>query len=71
MVTGKLINAISKSGMKKNAIAEKLDISVASLNNKLAGRTDFTVEEAINLLDIIGVSRSNFVFYFAQKGECR
>lgn len=69
MVTRHLIEAVSKSGMKKGAIAEKLGVTTGSLNNKLAGRTNFTVEEALKLLETIGADKGNFAFYFAQKGE--
>lgn len=66
MVNAEIINAIAKSGIKKQFIAEKLDISMGSLNNKLAGRTNFTVTEAVELCRILGITEHDVAFYFCQ-----
>lgn len=41
-----LENNIFLKGIKKNVIAQALNISVRALNNKLCGRTSFTWEQA-------------------------
>lgn len=65
----KLVEAISESGIKKSAIAGKLGITLTSFNNKLAGRTGFYVDEAIELMTILGRDERDFYSFFARKVE--
>lgn len=51
---------IKNSGLKKQFISEKLGMSLNSLNNKLSGRTAFTVNEAIKLKLLIGIDETQF-----------
>lgn len=66
MANSNLISAIKKSGIKKSAIAKKLNMSINSFNNKLSGRTEFTTSEAINLLRLLGVETFDFNLYFCE-----
>lgn len=47
--------AISKSGLKKNYIADKLDITYESLRKKLNGTKDFKVSEVLNLTTLLNI----------------
>lgn len=69
MVNSKLIDEIAKSGLKKRVIAEKLGISDCSLRNKLSGKSDFYVEEALKLLHMLGLSDCDFRIFFTRKVE--
>lgn len=60
-----LTENIKKKGIKQKAIAEKLNISTTSLNNKLSGKTKFYVDEALTLLDILDISYSEVKDFFA------
>ena len=54
MVNLELINEkIEKSGMKLNAIADKLGISRYGLYNKLKGATEFKASELVKLVDML------------------
>lgn len=61
-----LTEAIQSRGVKKAFIAEKLGISVTTLDNKLAGRTRFYVEEAFQVAQILNLNEAKLNFYFAQ-----
>lgn len=65
MANERIVEEIKKSGMKKSAIASKLGISNACLNNKLNGKSDFFVAESISLLRILGYSEKDFAHFFA------
>lgn len=69
MVNKRLIEEIAKSGLKKCVIAEKLGISDCSLRNKLSGKSDFYVEEALKLIQMLGFSECDFGNFFARKVE--
>lgn len=55
---------IKNSGFKKQFIAEKLGISLNSLNNKISGRTLFTAQEAVGLKMLIGITEDQFDLIF-------
>lgn len=52
----KLKIIIKKSGMKMNYIAKELGITTQSLNNKLASRTRFTINEARELIKVLNLN---------------
>ena len=64
MVNEHLIDAIKDSGIKKGEIARRIGITHTSLNNKLYGRSEFSVPEALKLIDVIGYSSSDFHLFF-------
>lgn len=69
MVSERLIEEIAKSGLKKGVIASKLGISDCSLRNKLNGKSDFYVEEAMQLIRMLGFTDKDFSYFFKQKVE--
>lgn len=60
---------IKQSGIKKRMIAELLNISPQSLSNKLGGRCQFSVNEAVTLCDVLGIDYKDFGLFFAQELE--
>lgn len=47
------------SGVTAKRIAERLDISYATYNNKESGKSKFYVEEAIKFAQIVGIPFEN------------
>lgn len=62
--TNSLIKRIKESGIKKESISATLGISIGSLNNKLAKRTEFTLPEAKALQKILGLSDDEAIRVF-------
>lgn len=69
MVTEMMHSAIKNSGMKKSAIAKGVGITHTSLNNKLYGRSDFTVYEAYRLMSVLNIPYKDFHLFFTLKRE--
>lgn len=55
---------IRESGIKKTILADKLEITLTSFNNKMSGRTAFYVHEAFKLMSILGINENEMSFYF-------
>lgn len=53
--TQALSQAIQQSGLKKNAIAEKLGLSAYGFMRKVNGFSDFTVPEMEKLCEILDI----------------
>lgn len=51
----KIKSAISKSGLKKKFIAEKMNIKYDTFRRKLNGETDFKVSELVQLSTILNI----------------
>lgn len=51
---------IARKGVKKGYIAEELGISTTSLHNKLCGKREFKISEAIKLREILELSDEAF-----------
>lgn len=51
---------IARDGVTRKSIAERLGCTPETLNNKLNGLTQFTLEEAFELADLIGCSADDF-----------
>lgn len=63
-----LNKVIKASGLRKEKIANELGISLASLNNKIANRTSFYVEEIEILKRILKLNERQFnSIFFASK----
>ena len=54
--TTMLTQAVDQSGYKKNAVAERLNMTVQTLTRKLTGEAEFTVSEAQELSEMMGFS---------------
>lgn len=56
----RLEERIQDSGLKKEFIAQKLGMSLNSLNNKISGRTSFLIGEAFKLKEILNIDEDVF-----------
>ena len=54
--TNKLKGAIISAGYTQKSFAEKLGISKNSLNLKVNGRSNFTLDEVDKICEILGIS---------------
>lgn len=59
--------AIKESGLKKGAIAQRLGISTASLNNKLNGVSEFYFDEALTIMRMLGKPEHEIIYFFDRK----
>lgn len=65
-----LNQAIVDSGIKKSAVADRLDVTPQTLNNKLNGTTELTISEVQELCEILGFTkRQRQQIFFATKVE--
>ena len=56
--TQALNQAFDQSGLKKSAVADKMGCTVQTLTSKLNGESEFTVSQAQDLSDILGLAPS-------------
>lgn len=54
--TAELNQAMDQSGLKKNAVADRMGMTVQTLTRKLNGEAEFTVMEAQTISDIFGLT---------------
>jgi len=59
-----LINRIKESGLSQEAVAADLNISRVTLNEKLAGRSDFKCSEAKKLQETLKLTNEQFYSIF-------
>lgn len=65
MINASRVNdRIAQMGYSKQGIANRLEISVGSLSNKLNGKTEFTLSEARKLAFLLGISRKDIIEFF-------
>ena len=62
--TTRLNDLISKSGIRKELIAGAVGVSISTLNNKLSKRTDFRIEEAQTISNILGIDKTTMIDIF-------
>lgn len=60
---------IKASGIKKSYIAERLGISSQHFSNKITGRTNFTIREAIAISHILNLTNEEFFYFFGSDSE--
>ena len=66
--TNELNKVIKESGLRKEKIANELGISLSSLNNKIANRTSFYVDEIEILKRTLKLNEKQFTsIFFAQR----
>lgn len=53
-----LKSKLSEKQVKRNSLAKELKISETALFNKLAGRTEFTLEECFVIKNLLGSNES-------------
>lgn len=62
--TDVLNGLIRGSGLRKEMIAARLNISIGSLNNKIANRTSFYADEMYILKEILHLTQEQFFEIF-------
>lgn len=62
--TTKLNSLIVSKGLKKRSIAQNLQITPASFNNKLYNRTEFKASEVESLCNILDIDINDIGRYF-------
>ena len=63
----KLDSAIYESGLKLEAVANKMGINRVSLWNKIQGRTEFKASEITSLAKILNLSAEQRDYIFFEK----
>ena len=58
---------ISRSGISLTNIARKLNITYVALNNKLQGKFAFTLDEALLLKKILGLTQTEWNAVFDEE----
>lgn len=59
----KLKGIMRENGVTQQELADKLGISVQSFNSKINGRTAFTVPEAMNIIEFLGIKNPEEIFF--------
>lgn len=59
-----LLGKIRASGMTQTDVAQKIGVSVATLNKKLRGHTDFTQTEIRNICRVLEIPDVEIPSYF-------
>lgn len=66
--TNSLKSAIAKKGYTQSEVAQKIGISTQSLNYKLLNKTEFKVDEAYRLCNVLDIPKETMGdIFFAQK----
>lgn len=69
MTNTRLLNAhITMSGLKREEIANKLGLSLYSLQKKINNKVEFKASEIYNLSAILGIENKDSIF-FVEKVE--
>lgn len=55
---------IKAKGIKKNTIADALDISTKALHNKLNDKSQFLPTEITVLVDVLGMTKDEMIYIF-------
>lgn len=56
--TAELNHAMQQSGLKKSAVAGRLQLTTQTLTRKLNGESEFNISEAQELSEMLGLSAS-------------
>ncbi|MDU1314504.1 MAG: helix-turn-helix transcriptional regulator [Clostridium septicum] len=59
----KLKGIMREKGYSQKNLANKMGVTVQSLNSKLNGRTQFTIEEALNIICILKLEKPIEIFF--------
>lgn len=65
----KIEKKIAELNLRKESVSSALGISLSSLNNKLHGRTSFTVQEARDLSAILHFSQKDMIDIFFSRSS--
>ena len=60
----KIKGRIVEQGMSIGKVADVMGVSASTLGRKLRGLADFTLNEVVYLMQILGIKKSEFTDYF-------
>lgn len=60
----KLAEKIETSGMKRKAIAARMNLTAAGLANKLSGKRDFSASEINKIADVLNLTSDDILSIF-------
>lgn len=63
MFYSKLKGIMRERGYSQRLLADEMGITVQSINAKLNGRKQFTIEEALNIIFILKIEKPEEVFF--------
>lgn len=59
----KLKGIMREKNYSQNKLAKRIGITTQSLNAKLNGRSQFTIEEAINIITVLKIIKPEEIFF--------
>lgn len=63
MIYSKLKGIMRQRGYSQQLLANEMGMTVQSINAKLNGRTQFTIEEALNIIFILDIKNPEEIFF--------
>lgn len=63
MIYNKLKGIMKEKNYSQNKLAKQIGITTQSLNAKLNGRSQFTIEEAINIIAVLKIIKPEEIFF--------
>ena len=63
MIYNKLKGIRREKNYSQNKLAKQIGITTQSLNAKLNGRSQFTIEEAINIIAVLKIIKPEEIFF--------
>ncbi len=63
MIYNKLKGIMREKNYSQNKLAKQIGITTQSLNAKLNGRSQFTIEEAINIIAVLKIIKPEEIFF--------
>ena len=63
MIYNKLKGVMREKNYSQNKLAKQIGITTQSLNAKLNGRSQFTIEEAINIIAVLKIIKPEEIFF--------
>ena len=63
MIYNKLKGIMREKNYSQNKLAKQIGITTQSLNAKLNGRSQFTIEEALNIIAVLKIIKPEEIFF--------
>ncbi len=63
MIYNKLKGIMREKGYSQKLLATEMGMTVQSINAKLNGRTQFTIEEALSIILILNIEKPGEIFF--------
>ena len=61
---GKILGLMKERGLTQSEVAERAGFNICTLNAKLNGKYDFSIEEVGRICDVLGIPRTEIGNYF-------